>query len=144
MGVTQQPHAHGQPGGVAQVVLHEAEGAQVVGDFLDVVGVADGEAGFFVEEIGERGLRAFDLRGEQGFLADGAVEQPVDRGHEAGYAGEACQCQFRGAVLRGKRFGRKRRLGWRQRMRHKRAHRFAERGGGQVGAGGAHGFQGIL
>ena len=51
--VAQQPRAHGQPAGLRRLSCTRAKGAQVVGDFLDVVGVcADGEAGFFVEEIG--------------------------------------------------------------------------------------------
>jgi hypothetical protein len=55
-----------------------ADGAQIVGDFLDVVGVADLEARLFVAQVRQCGLGALDLRGEQRLFADGAVEQSVD------------------------------------------------------------------
>ena len=81
-----------------QLLAHQAEGAQVVADLLHVVGVGDGQAGLVVEQVGQRGLRAFDLRGEQRLLADGAVEQPLDRRHQAGNARQPGQRQLGAAV----------------------------------------------
>ena len=48
---------------------------QIVGDFLDIVSVADGESRFRAEQVGPCGLRSFDLRGEQGLRADSAVQR---------------------------------------------------------------------
>lgn len=67
-----QANADRQTLRVAQLPLHAAEGPQVVGDLFDVVGVADLEARSLVEQVGQRGLGAHDLRGQQGLLADGA------------------------------------------------------------------------
>ena len=47
-----------------------------------VVRVADGEPRFLIEEVGQCGLSAFDLRGKQGLLADRAVQQPVYRRYQ--------------------------------------------------------------
>ena len=77
MGVAQQPHADRQPLGVTQLLLNPAEGTQVIGHLLHIVSVSDLESGFFVEQIGQGGLRALDLGCQQGFLADGAVQQPI-------------------------------------------------------------------
>ena len=103
-----------------------------------VVGIGHHEAGFFTEQIGQHGLRSFDLRRQQRFLAEGAVEQPVDRWDEAGHARETSQRHLGtvggGGVAVSFHGG----LGGGQWMRHERTHGFAERGGGDVGAGGAH------
>lgn len=43
---------------------------EIVGDFLYIIGVADFETHFFVEQVGQCGLRSFDLRGEQRLFAN--------------------------------------------------------------------------
>jgi hypothetical protein len=138
VGVAQQAHRDRQAGLAAQVVAHEAEGAQVVGDLLDIGRVGQHLASLVIEQVGQRGLGALDLRGEQRLLADGAVEQPVDRRHQAGHAGQPGQGHLGAAVGDRVALSRQRRVGRRQRIGHERLHRLAQRGGGDVVAGGAH------
>ena len=87
MGLAQQANAERQAMRVAQLPLHPAEGALIVGDLLDIVGVADLQTGFLVKQVGQRGLGALDLRGEQCLLADGAVKQPFHRRDQARHPG---------------------------------------------------------
>src|SRR5690606_3499551 len=112
MRFAKQAHTQWQPGWVAERVLNVAEGAQVIGDLLDVIGVADGEPGLTIEQVGQRGLGALDLGGEERLLANGGVKQPVDRGDEAGYARQARECQFGLAIESGVRIGREGGLLW--------------------------------
>ena len=42
-----------------------------------IVGVAHLNSGLVIEEVRNRGLRSFDLGGQQGLLADCAVEEPI-------------------------------------------------------------------
>ena len=44
------------------MITYYMERAKIVGDFLDVVRIADGKTCFPVEEVNECRLRAFDLR----------------------------------------------------------------------------------
>ena len=55
-----QPYADGQPLGATQLLLDLTEGLQVIGHLLHVVGVADLESSFLIEQIGQCGLRALD------------------------------------------------------------------------------------
>ena len=136
--VAQQPHRDGQPRDAAQVVAHQPEGTQVVGDFFDVGGVGEHLPGFVVEQVGQRGLGAFDLRREQRLLAQGAVEQPINRRDQAGHPGQPGQRHLGPVVSRVVALRGQGRAGRRQRMGHEGAHHLAERGGGDIGAGGAH------
>ena len=61
MGLAEKPHADGQALRVAQLFLHPAKGPQVVGHLFHIVGILDFETRFFVKQINECGLRAFDL-----------------------------------------------------------------------------------
>ena len=107
-----------------QLGLHPAKGAQVVGDLLHIVGVVDLEAGLFVKQVGQGGLGAFDLRGEQRLFADGAVEQPIDRRGQARHPGQAGQGHFGLAVeIRKALFGQRWFCRW-QGAGHKSPHRF--------------------
>ena len=63
--------------GRAEIVLHQPEGAQVVGDFLNIIRVADRNACLLVEQVGQGGLSPLDLRSQQGLLANSTVEQPI-------------------------------------------------------------------
>ena len=127
-----QAHAHGQPVGVAQGVLCPAKGAQVIGDFFHIVGVADGQPRFFVKQVDQRRLGAFNLGGEQGFFANGAVEQPVNGRHQPGNPLKTRQRQFGRAVelgiAGGVEHGRRRRQG----MWHERPHTLPKGGGCDV------------
>ena len=49
MRVAQQAHADRQAGRIVEIFLNETERAQIVGDFLDVVDIADGETRLFIE-----------------------------------------------------------------------------------------------
>lgn len=122
---------------VTQLSLHPAECAQVVGDLFDIVGVADLEARFLVEQFGQRGLGALELRGEQRLLAYRAVEQPFDRRDQARHPGQARQRQFGLPVQVDIAGRRQRRIGRGQRSRHEGANRLTRRGRGGVGACGS-------
>ena len=54
--VAQQAHADGQPFGVAQLFPDQAESAYVVADFGHIIGIADLETRFLIEQVGQRGL----------------------------------------------------------------------------------------
>jgi hypothetical protein len=62
MRLAQQPNPDRQALGIAQLLLHPAEGAQRARDLIDVVVVADFQARLLVEQAGQRGLTTFDLR----------------------------------------------------------------------------------
>ncbi len=142
--VAQQAHADGQAIGGAQMALYLAEGAQVVGDLFDVIGVADGQPGLVIEQVHQRGLGAFDLRGQQGFLADGAVEQPVHRRCQPRDAGQASQGQLSRVVERAEGVGRQGWVMWRERVRHEGPDGLAQGRGDGVGACAAHGVKACL
>ena len=78
----QQPHRQRQSRRVGELRSREAEGVQVVADLLDVCApwplVALGLEG---EQIDEGRLRALDLRGDHGLLADEGVDEPIERRH---------------------------------------------------------------
>jgi hypothetical protein len=42
------------------------------------VAIVQLNARFLVEQVGQARLRAFDLGGQQGFFAHGAIEQPFE------------------------------------------------------------------
>lgn len=64
VGLTQEARTDGQPVGIPQVVLHQPKGAQIVGDFLDIVRVSDGQTCFLVELDLDRGTRTIDQAGQ--------------------------------------------------------------------------------
>lgn len=82
MGFTQQARGEGQARGLDRfdAVAHRND---VVGRLLDVCG-GNARSGVALEEqeVGERRLRAFDLRGEHRLLADVRVEQRVGVGEK--------------------------------------------------------------
>jgi hypothetical protein len=137
MRLAKQTNADRQALRVAQLPLHPAEGAQVVGHLRDIVGVTDLQARLLVEQVSQRGLSALDLRGEQRLLADGAVEQPFHRRDQTRHPGQARQRQF-GLPVKVNEAGR---CQWwvcrGQRARHEGADRLAQRGRDGVGAGGS-------
>ena len=143
MCLAQQANADRQALRVAKLPLHPAEGADVVRHLLDVVGVGDLQAGFLIEQVRQRGLRALDLRREQGLLADRAVEQPLDGRHETGHPGQARQCQFGRPVQVEEGGFRQGRFSRGQRPRHEGADRLAQGRGGGPGAGGPR-HKGVL
>jgi hypothetical protein len=51
VGLAQHAYADRQALPVAQLRLHPAKGTQIIGDLFDVVGVADLEPGFLVEQV---------------------------------------------------------------------------------------------
>ena len=144
VGIAQQAHADRQPRRIAQIVLHQPECPQVIGHLFDIVGVADGKTGLFVEQIDQRRLRALDLGSQQGFLADGAIEQPIHRRHQPRHPGQASQSQLRRPIARLEAGGRQNRLARRQRQRDKCLNSFAQGGGSSVSAGAAHGMKGFF
>lgn len=134
MGLAQQPHTDGQAFGVTQLRLNPAEGAEVIRHLLHIVSVADLETRLFVEQVGKRGLGALDLGREQGFLADGALQQPVHRWHQAGDARQTSQGEFCLTVEIGEARGLQRGARRRQGMGHKGPHRLAQRRRDHIGA----------
>ena len=97
----------------------------VVGDLANVVDRLAGlRVGFEAEQVGERGLGAFDLRGEHRLLADVHVEEQVLPRQEHGDAVEPTERAFRDAQAIQKRQDVDRWLG-RQRRRHEGANDFA-------------------
>ena len=141
VGIAQQAHADRQARRVTQIVLHQPECPQVIGHFFDVVGIADGKASLFVKEVDQCCLRALDLGSQQGFLTDGAIEQPIHRRHQPRHPGQARQSQLRRAVARLEAGRRQYRLARRQWKRDKCLNSFAQRGGSGVSAGAAHGMK---
>jgi DNA-binding XRE family transcriptional regulator len=61
MRITNEPHAQWQAVDIVQTVAHHAKGAHVVGDLFDIVAIAQLDACFLVEQVGQGRLRAFDL-----------------------------------------------------------------------------------
>jgi hypothetical protein len=142
--VGKQPHADRQALGIAQVVLHQTKGAQVVGHFLHVIRVANGNARLFVEKIGQSRLGALDLGGEQRLLANGAVEKPVHRWNQPRHAGQPGQREFRGSVQLSEGFRGQCGPARGQRVRHECLDGLTQRGGSGVGAGAAHRMKAFL
>jgi hypothetical protein len=65
VGIAQQANTDRQPRRIAQIVLHQPECPQVIGHLFDIVGIADGKTGLFIEQVDKRGLRALDLGSQQ-------------------------------------------------------------------------------
>ncbi len=62
MGTAQKSHANGQSTRTTQLRLNPPKGSEVIGHHLNIVCIADLKTRFFVEQINQGGLRAFDLR----------------------------------------------------------------------------------
>jgi hypothetical protein len=78
VGVTNQACAQGQTVDIAQIVADHAKCTHEIRDFFDIVAIVQLNARFLVEQVGQARLRAFDLGGQQGFFAHGAIEQPFE------------------------------------------------------------------
>ena len=80
VGIAEKTHRERQAARLMQVLADKTKGTQEVADLLHIVGVGNSQARFVIEQVRQRGLRAFDLRGEQRFLADGAVHSHSTEG----------------------------------------------------------------
>ena len=100
MGIAHEADTDRQPVGIVEVFAHKTIGAHIVGNFLDIVRIADIEASFLVEQVSQGSLSTLHLRRQQGFFANRAVQHPVDRRHKPRHARQAGKGQFRCAVLR--------------------------------------------
>ena len=58
----------GNPFGVAQLFPDQAESAYVVADFGHIIGIADLETRFLIEQVGQRSLSALNPRGGRASL----------------------------------------------------------------------------
>ena len=71
--------------------------------------------GFEGQNVAERGLRPFDLRGDDGLLANEAVEEPIRARHHRSRHPEARHVRLRGGVeFRCRAIHHKWRIGWGQ------------------------------
>ncbi len=87
---------------------------------------------FEQQQVGQRGLRALDLRGQEGFLADIHVEEQRRRGQDRRHAVEATDRGY-GAFVDVHELAQFERRLWRQRGRHIGAHALASRARFNIG-----------
>lgn len=92
MRIAQQPNAERQAIFIAHIFAHQSKRLQIIGDFLDVIGIVHDQSSLVIEQVGQGSLGDFYLRREQRFATGGAVQQPVHGGYQAGHNRESGQC----------------------------------------------------
>ena len=89
MGLVEEAHRQREPVGVRKLRPRIAESVEIVADLFDISGRLNRVSrpadrvllGLEGQEIRERRLRSFDLGGEDGFLANEGVDEPIERRH---------------------------------------------------------------
>ena len=95
VGVAEQAEAQRQPSRVRKLSSGMCQGFYIVTDLLDIVRPVALLGGLEGEDVAEGGLRPFALRGDDRFLADEAVEEPIGAGNHGvryGQTGEGRLC----------------------------------------------------
>ncbi len=136
--LAEETRADRQTLGVGDLGARVVDHLDVIADLLDVVRLLGFLGGLERDHLAERGLRALDLRRDDGLFAHEPVEEPARAGHHAARDFKAGQPRQRVGVQPVDLSGRVQ--FWdagREGMWHKRPDRLPGDGGRAVGAGGS-------